>query len=348
MSISVLKADLEKDENFILDFWKNNFSSWPEEKYRWFYKKNPYGRAECWVAKRLDSNMVVGSTAVFPRRFLLKGKYVMGGITGDFGMDKNHRILGPALKLQKSTILSKEESHIDFLYGYPNDLSEPVQRRAGFKIIGNTYRMVRVLRYHNYINRYIDSEVIAKLFSKPIDFIMSFFSKESRYRRYKDFNIELLEAFDRRFDQLWDRASDYYSFIGERTSKFLNWRFTRCPYRDHRIFVMSKKDKAEITGYIVYHISKNNVNIADLFVMDIEKNMDGLISQFISFVRKKGIETISIIYLGNSNLVNKLREYNFSIRDSHRKIVAYVDPDSPFAKDLYDRENWYLMEGDND
>ena len=53
-------------------------------------------------------------------------------ITGDFGIDKQYRTVGPALKMQKAGIAGCEDGRLDVLYGYPNEKSEPVQRRAGF------------------------------------------------------------------------------------------------------------------------------------------------------------------------------------------------------------------------
>ncbi len=348
MNFSILKADLEKDKVDILNFWKKFFPTWPQRKYFWFYENIPYGPAACWIVKETEKDMVVGSTAVFPRRFLIKGKYMLGGITGDFAMDKNYRILGPELKLQKATLSANNGKKFDFLYGYPNNLSEPVQRRAGFRIVGSTYRMVKILRSNNYVRRYVSLPIVSKLFSKLVDLILKFKSKESCYKSPGEFSFEVLADFDKRFDDLWEKASTNYTIIGERTSEFLNWRFTRCPYKKFSIFALTKKGTSEVLGYIVYHVKQNSVQIADLFVMDMNSYVDALLSEFLLFQRQKGRDTVSFIYLGNEDLVNKLQEYNFSIRDTDRKIIAFIDHVSPFSSCLIEKKNWYLTEGDND
>ncbi len=348
MNYAILKVNLEENKGDIINFLKRNFPSWPEQKFDWFYENNPYGTAACWVFKDAKTDMVVGSTAIFPRKVLVNGELLMGGITGDFGVDRKYRIVGPALQLQKAGISECNENHFDFLYGYPNEKSEPVQRRAGFKVIGSTYRMVKILRSQDYLEKHITLPFVPKLLSKPIDLILKVLSKESYYKKRRGFRFEVLSVFDKRFDDLWQKASSHYSIIGERTSKFLNWRFTQCPYKRYSIFAMIRKETAEILGYIVYDNVGNNVNISDLLVLDMNSYIDALLSEFLLFQRKNQADTVSFILFGNECLVNKLKEYHFSVRDDVRNIVVHVPNNSPFSSYLLDKNKWYLMEGDND
>ncbi len=348
MSYSILKVNLEESKGDIINFWKRNFPTWPEKKFTWFYKNNPYGRAACWIIKESKADVVAGSTAIFPRKVFVKGECLLGGITGDFGVDTKYRILGPALQLQKAGISECNENQFDFLYGYPNEKSEPVQRRAGFKVIGSTYRMVKILRSNHYLKRHINLPIVAKLVSIAADLILKVLSKESYYKKRGGFRFEVLSIFDKRFDDLWQKASSHYSIIGERSSKFLNWRFTQCPYKKYSIFAMIKKGSNEIIGYIVYYVVRHNVNIADLLVADMNKYIDTLLSEFLLFQRANSVDTISIISFTNGGLMDKLKEYGFSIRDDVRNIVVHVPNNTPFSSYLLDRNNWYLTEGDND
>ncbi len=339
---------MEKNIDDILAFWKRNFPIWPEKKFTWFYKNNPCGRAACWIIKDTETDTVVGSTAIFPRKVFVKGECLLGGITGDFAVDTKHRILGPALQLQKAGISECNENQFDFLYGSPNEKSEPVQRRTGFKVIGSTYRMVKILRSNHYLKGHINLPTVAKLVSIAADLTLKVMSKESYYRRRKDFRFEVLSVFDKRFDDLWQKASSHYSIIGERTSKFLNWRFTQCPYKKYSIFAMIKKGSNEIIGYIVYYVVRHNVNIADLLVLDMNSYIDILFSEFLLFQRKEKHHSVSFIYFGNEHFVNKLKKYRFSVREANRNIVAYVNPSSPLYSYILDNNNWYLTEADND
>ena len=348
MSYSIFKINLEKNKNNVINFWKSNFPSWPENKFTWFYQNNPYGPASCWIIMDTKTSTVVGSTAIFPRKVFVNGKLLLGGITGDFGVDRRYRIVGPALKLQKAGISESSKNNFAFLYGYPNEKSEPIQRRAGFNKIGSTSRMVKILRSEDYLTTHLTVPFIAKLFSKPVDLILKLLSTESSYKTSRHVAFDVLTSFDKRFDELWEKASTQYIVTGERTSEFLNWRFTQCPYKRYNIFAMTRKQTGEILGYIVYYFVRKNVNIADLLVVDMNKHIDALLSEFILFQRKKSTETISVIFFGNEILMNKLKRYQFSVRSDVRNIVVYSPTNAPFSSYLLDINSWYLMEGDND
>jgi len=348
MKFSIIRSSLQEDKSNIINFWKKNFPKWPEEKFSWFYEKNPFGPAACWTIKDAKSSLVLGASAIFPRRFFINGRSLTGGITGDFGVNPKYRIVGPALQLQKAGISACNEGVFDFLYGYPNKKSEPVQRRAGFKKIGSTHRMVKILSSEYYLARRIKLPLFAKPASKLFDFVLKFSEKETYYKRKDSLSFELLSNFDQRFDNLWKKALNQYPIIGERTSEFLTWRFKQCNYKKYNIFAMMAKTTGDVVGYIIYYNVGNNVNIADLFVQEINRYIDALISEFLLFQRKNSVDTVSAILFGNEDLTKKLKEYRFSTRNDSRDIVLYVPPDSPYSSDLSDINKWYLMEGDND
>jgi len=348
MSYTVLNADLANDKEDILTFWKTNFPRWPQRKYTWFYKNNPYGPATCFILKQQKQNMVIGSTALFPRRVFIRGQYVMGGITGDFAIDKKHRILGPALKLQKTLIPAFEDDQYDFLYGYPNVHSQPVQKRAGFRILGSAVRMVKILKSYHYLIRFVKVPLLAKLLSVPVDAILNVFAKEHRYRISKDLQAETIKTFDNRFDKLWNKTVHNFSFIGERTSQFLKWRFVECPYNKYNIFTLKKKENDELLGYVVYYLAWNDAHIADFLAVDNTKMLDILLASFLKFSRRSGYQTVSIVYFGNKLFMRKFEEFNFSRRADERNIVVYVNSSASFADYVMDPNKWYFLEADND
>jgi len=208
--------------------------------------------------------------------------------------------------------------------------------------------MVKILRSQDYLEKHITLPFVPKLLSKPIDLILKVLSKESYYKKRRGFRFEVLSVFDKRFDELWQKASSHYSIIGERTSEFLNWRFTQCPYKRYSIFVMIKNERNEIFGYIVYYVDQHSVRIADLLVLDMNSYIDALVSEFLLFQTKEKRHSVSFIYFGNEHFVNKLKKYRFSVREANRNIVAYVNSSSPFYPYILDKNNWYLTEADND
>lgn len=348
MAFSIIKADLELDKNEIFDFWKENFPGWPEKKYAWFYEKNPYGKASCWVARENHSAPIAGSAVYFPRPVSIEGELLPAGITGDFGVRKEHRGLGPAVSLQKALITASKEAHLSLLYGFPNNFAYSPKTRAGFKLIGYTIRMVRILKSDSYIRQHINNSVITTITSRSMDFLIRVLAKETRYHRNRNWTVELPDSFDLRFDRLWQRARAAYPIIGERTSQFLNWRFIECPYLKYNIFALTTGNGQEILGYIVYRLINKHIIIADLFFLKESHIIDALISEFLLYLRKHDYETVDFYFFGDPDLMNTFKKYFFFKRDDKRNVMVYFDPQSSHAALLANQNNWHLLEGDND
>jgi hypothetical protein len=348
MRYIITKADLIKDKDNIIALWKRVFPSVPKERYHWIYESNPSGPATCWLAMSSEQNSVIGATTLFPRRILINGETFLAGIAGDFAVDKNYRGFGPALLLQKTAISYCNGKYFDVLYGFPNKQSELVHLRAGYKVLGDVLRMTRPLKSYYYLKKYIDIPIITKTVSKPIDLGMRILSKEGHYKRPNGYAFEILISFDERFDELWKKVSAQFPIIGERSSSYLHWRYIQSPHKDYHIFTLTKEEDRKILGYIVFHITENKVYIDDLLSIDMEETLDYLMSEFLIFQKKKGIDSVSISYTGKQVFIRKLKEYGFSIRDKKDRIIIYAQSNSQFLSNLLDIENWYLLPGDND
>jgi len=251
------------------------------------------------------------------------------------------------LSLQNAAISNANEGKFDFLYGFPNKQSESVNLMFGYKMF-DVFRMTKPLRSYYYLEKHFSFPGVPKMICRPIDFAMKTFSKENRYKRHDGFTLETLSSFDGRFDKLWEKVSTRYPIIGERSSCYLNWRYVRSPHHDHYVFALTREGSGVILGYIVFHTGENRTNIDDILCLDMDETLDSLLSEFLLFQRKEGIDSISISYAGTKLLVKKLQEFGFSIRDKESKVGLYVPLDSPVQSYLLEKENWYLMAGDND
>lgn len=348
MGYNIEKADLTRDQVKVVRFWKTNFPAWPEEKYSWFYQNNVAGAADCWLITNEENGTVIGTTVIFPRKFIINNRDYLGGITGDFAVDKQYRVLGPALKLQREVINSCESGKYHFLYGFPNMHSEPVQKRVGFVVVGSAIRLVKVVRTYRYLRRVLKVVILSKFFSFFLDFIIRMFQKETWYRLSDEYEAKFLQKFDERFEKLWEVASVNFPIIGERSQQFLTWRFQNCPYQDYQIFVLEKRSDASLLGYVVFSVKEKDVLIVDCFARDKNEAYSTLLAAFLKEVRKFRIDSISIVYLGNEFLVNILKGFNFSQRADKRNIVAYTKKGLDISEIIKDSANWYFLAVDND
>lgn len=349
MRYTVTKANLAGDAPAIVGFWKANFPEWPESKYSWFYQGNVCGPASCWTIRDNVDGGVVGSTGVFPRQFLIDGLPRAAGITGGFGVDGKHRVLGPAMMLQRSTVAACDEGLFEFLYGSPNKRSEPVQLRAGYSVVGRERRLVRVLRAEEYLSRHIDMPLVSGLLGATANAALRVHAMYAfRRARSQAYVLEVVSRFDERFDRLWQRSCHQFRIAGERSSRFLNWRFADCPFVDFRTVALVHRKSGDVTGYITYYLDNNVAHIADLWACDVTDIMERLLAAFLREQLSQGRKAVSVLYFGSQRVMDKLRAFGFTEREEGRKVVAYARPDSPLASVLSNPDNWHFTEADND
>lgn len=343
---TIIKANLKNNKEDILAILNRNFSNMSEQIYHWKYEKCPYGNA-CWLAKEVSSDSFVGFGALFPRKFLINGKLVYTAIAGDFGINREHRVYGPALKLQQSIQTSVKGNTFKFIYGFPNNLAKALLLRIGYEEIGRFKRFVKILKTEYRFKKYLPPSFITKIFSKVIDFIIKVLSTEVRFKRSLKVSIEMPEFFDKRFDVFWKKVLKQFNIIGERNSKFLNWRYIQSPAYDYKIFCVINERK-DITGYVIYYVESNMCHIVDMLSINSERILDLLLMKFINYSRQKDIGSISLCFFGNKLIEKKLKKFNFFLRKNEdTKIIMYGNY---ILKDtfLFNKEKWYLFLGDSD
>ncbi|VAX33497.1 hypothetical protein MNBD_NITROSPIRAE03-1739, partial [hydrothermal vent metagenome] len=309
---------------------------------------SPHGNAHCWLAREESSGRYVGSGSLFPRRMYVFGKAVYGAIAGDFAVDKEHRAYGPALRLQRTIQSAHKDNGLEFIYGVPNKLSEPIFLRIGYSELGKYNRYIKILKAEYKHRHYLPPEPVTRMFSGIIDVGLKGFFKESRYRRATNISIELPEFFDERFDLLWKKVLGQFKIAGDRSSEVLNWRYKESPHHDNRIFTLIDHEQ-DIDGYIVYYTENNACYIADVLFIDSESIRDSLFAEFILYMREMGIGSISIRYFGGGLLTRYLRKFGFfPVREEDSSILVYSDKASPLSPFLLRGDNWYFLEGDLD
>lgn len=345
---SITIADLKNDRDNILALWKRNFPNISEKRFSWMYENNPAGAASCLLLNNPKENSVIGATALFPRRIFINGKPILSAVGGDFMVDKEHRSLGPALSLQKAATTLCDDEIFNLIYVIPNKNSGPVVQRAKYKVLCDMVNLTKPLRSYYQLKKHFDIPVVTKMVSKPVDLAMRIISKENYYKKHDDHTFELPLSFDERFDELWKEVSSVLPVIGERSSSYLNWRFSSSPHKEHYIFSLVQKQSKNIQGYIVFHISESRVCIDDMLCLDMDETLDCLLSKFLSVQRKKGMDSVTTSYGGTPAFINKFQEHGFSIRGGEDKIMVYVPSGSPHLAQLMNAESWYLLPGDKD
>lgn len=348
MSYVIHKADLITHKSSLLELWRRNYGHVVEGRYEWMYERNPAGNPIVFLLYHEQSETYVGSISMFPRALYVGQKITKAYICGDMVVDTQHRSLGPAIKLLKATITQCQQENPCVLISVPNDKSEPVTLRVGFKKLDDFVEMTYVLRTKKYLMRHIKSQFLAGVMAFPLDWLICLRYEIFTTLHAKNYHYELVETFDHCIDQTFDAGLDQYSFIGVRDSKFLNWRVSSSPYNKHGIFLLKTKNNNQACGYIAFTQGDNRAHIVDFSSDGKEKTIKMLFLLFTRYQRDQECDSISLDIAAHQSLLGFIKERGFSLRGRKNLIVTFSSLAELDLTKLVDTKPWYLTAADND
>lgn len=349
MSYTTCQVDIEKDKDDILRLWRHNQPKPLDEKYAWIYEGNPAGKAKVWMVKHSETGECVGITALFQRKFSVKGESIVAWIAGDFLVNQLHRTMGPAIMLQRSIISAVEKKDMEFIYGFPNKAAEPIMKRVGFRSIGSLTRLVKILKTTSQLRKLGLHKYWIRLLSPFLDFALKLISVETWYRTKKGFVCEELKDFDERFDQLWAEERLRFAAAGERTASFLRWKYLEDPDDANKVFGVFDSSGSVLKGYIVYCFKENSIEIRDFIFSPDRKAIRVLMTCFLRHARSIASESIVIRFLENNNITKKMKRFGFIKRKSSGNVYFYCNDLERNKKTLFgNADSWLLMRSDED
>lgn len=349
---SIVAGDPRAHKADVLALGARNLPGMTEWRYLKYYETNPHGPPLFFFAHDGESDRFVGIAALFPTTLRVRGQLVSAAVPGDFAVDADHRGFGPAVRLQRTLLSTLPRAGLGLAFGTPNKLSEPVIRRAGYTDLGRLTKFVKVLKTKAALERYVRRRVVTRSASAIADPVLSLISRERRYRRSRRFGVETPEAFDERFELVWEVGRRRSEVTSERSSRLLNWKFETARTdgsRRYSIFaLLSAAD--EVVGYVVFFVRRNNVrHIVDFASLESDDVTDALLAEFILDARADGASAISLEHVGGPSLLTRrLRAFGFVPVQHGLTFFVYVPDESPFAREVLARENWYLLAGDID
>jgi GNAT superfamily N-acetyltransferase len=347
VSYCVVPGDIIEHKSTLLSLWDRNFQGVVDGRYAWIYENNVNGVPTVFLLKHNSSGSFVGALSLFPRDFFRKGIKIKGYICGDMVVDKEHRTLGPAVSLMKAAIRKCREEDPCILLTFPNDKSEVVALRVGFKKLGDYLEMTKVIRTQRYLERHISSKIVAKVFSMPFDLALRLRHEIMKPYSTKNYSYKIISKFDQKFDNLWKSMMENFSALGARDSKYLQWRIKDSPYHCHKIFTMFSDNETKLLGYIAYFVMKNRVQIVDFAYAGEKSNFHYLFCGFTEHQRQQGIDSFVVGVFGDTSLIKAFRERGFSLRGVKYKVITCASTNDLDLLTEADG-NWYMTAADND
>ena len=344
-SYAALPADLQTDRSSIIALWVSNLGH-PErrqDKYDWFYLRNPAGAPHVLLAQApAENGTPVGVIGLGPRQMQCAGTPLTAGLLADFGVLAEHRTLYPAMLLQ-TTLRNLYLPQLGLIYGFPNPKSEPVVKRLGYASAGPMVRYVRVLRSAHYL-----PERLPMPLRRALGHVADWWRHRLRRTRYshdyKGFVVQWMDQPDSRFDALWAAQRTRPELLGVRDRAYLAWRFEQKPWRKFRFLTLSARDN----GLIAYAVCESVGKV--LHVRDLLAHPDHpgcaelLFDALFHDARADGRSSVSFEVLGPPSLQHTLQRLGMVARGQRNALFTASETLLPSIG----QTPWYLTSADED
>ncbi|MBL9027722.1 MAG: hypothetical protein JNL21_36365 [Myxococcales bacterium] len=337
---------LAASEPDLVRLWRENLSlrGPAGHKFAWTCRDAPEPPVELLLRAGAEA---VGCIGVMPRPFSYRSQAVHGAILGDLAVDASHRSLMPALTLVRGARKVALERGA-FSYGFPNVAAAPVLKRCGYRTLGSLTRYARVLRHARYMRRRISVPVLAQVAAPLVDGARFAGMLAPAARALTHLKLEWLTSADARFDDLWQRARPHYDLVGERSSRFLRWRFLEHPEERCEIAALVDRSSADaVHAYAVVLREGEFARIRDLFGMP--QDIGPLLDLLVPALLLRGVVSASIRFLGHRDFESILLARGFAAREATWPVVYDVAPGVTLSREeLGDTNRWHLTDADED
>lgn len=330
----IIPVDPLKFKKEIISLWEDNLPGTPPGRLEWM-NNNPVGATIWYLAIDEAKQIVAGSVSIMPRRLKLRGQIYVAGIVGDFMIKKEYRVFGPTLQLMKTAIKNHSRLGFAFLYTFPNQASEKIVLRAGFREIGLTKRFVKILNPGNIAKKYMNP-TLANMISPGLHYVLRMLSKETYMKSDLTIN-EIIEP-ESLTELTWGGPKDQWLTIGERNSAYIKWRYFQNPLHRFRMYIYKRPAENIVLGHIIFSIKNNNVYIFDIIFYK-QNVFKSILGCFLKDMRKQGYDSISIRITQESPLNGQFRKFGFFDRREDIPLLFVGDSKLIPAK-------WLFFNGD--
>jgi len=330
----------------------------------WQYYNNPAGDVVTWVARDDGRSRLAGSYSVIPLRMKINDRIVTGSLSMNTQTHPEYRKQGIFKTLGEKTFDSCRSRNILLTIGIPNNNSYPGFTGAlKFADVGSRQLLIRPFSARFVVDKLIKNKLLNKVVLPFANAGIRTLSARGVFNRSIDRNIRIegTTDFGPEFDLFWTQISGNYRNMVVRDSKFLNWRFVRCPTRKYTTFKAMMD--GEMVGYAVASIDKHHSYdcrvsfIVDLMVhprTDRRSVCKALVLNVERWAMASKVDFIGMHLSTHEDLYRILKKIGY-IRVPDRLVGApqalIIRPHSEELvgdDQIMDLLNWCLMDGDND
>jgi hypothetical protein len=300
---------------------------------------------------------LIGVQGLIPLRVKVKDQIFVASCSCDLAVGEHGHSAGIKIKLEA---MSREVSPLHFSTSANSAASEITRALGGREVSAGKRKLIKPLRAsgilkHRGHNRLSVARVAGTmagvLFGKPMDWALAVGRSFRSYPAVPGSEIEDVESFDGRFDELWKTIAEEAVIIQVRDTTYLNWRYARYPFTGIESFAVVRANRVLGLAVIQQSVGSDGlrfVAILELLVPgDSKSEFDQLLGETIRRAAKVGAHMV-IARVASPQLEERYIHNGFRLRHSPYSGATYKN-NSDISDDVFDNElNWYLSLGDGD
>lgn len=286
---AITAADFVRDRDAVVDVWRASLHDGQARtlKLDWFYRSAPHA-ALLQVLVHRPSDAIVGTAGVGWRRMRLDGNALRGGLLADMAVMAGHRMLGPALLLQRTACETALQEG-DLVYGFPNPNAVPVVKRLGYVHVGDMTTYVRAVRHASYLARRLPAAV-AGVLGGGIDRLVRLRDRLHRssgrrlHAEWRDTPHDTVHA------HAWSTPG---TLEGVHDREALEWRFARCPLASFRFLYLRREGDTQPCAWFVCQQDADTLRVVD-FKTDPAGNASRSLAVLADIAYRLGCRSVSL------------------------------------------------------
>jgi hypothetical protein len=337
----------------LFELWRANLPVYGDlsRKLEWTYRAPPAGPSDALVVVHREAgsaDSVIGCSGLQPREFHCAAGMVRVGLNMDFAVDRRHRSGMPAIMLQRQMVRRARAAY-PVSYGFPNDKALAIFERLGYHKLGELVRYSRVLHYERFVRRVVDLRGATRAAGLVLDAVAAAGRAPRLWPARRAGEVERLDRFDERFDELWRRAQGAWPFVGRRDARQLTWRYRARPGVPLRILaVRERRGGTALLGYAVVERIGDHAHLRDVFA-GAAPALQPVLELVAAALRDEGVDSASLSFLGAPQVVGHFVACHFHRREVSRTVIVDVGEQAPMPSAvLHDPAAWYLTDADED
>jgi hypothetical protein len=223
-------------------------------------------------------------------------------------------------RVYKRIVTDGLKERIDIFLTFPSKMSASTYLNAGWIDLKNTFLYEKKIGYEH---------------------------MAGSFKLQNNYNLKKIKYFDDKINDFFEKIAPKFAFIGERSKKFLNWRYVWCPIKKYDLYIIETDNC--IAGYLVLRVGSGKGAIVDILVdPDHKELLDFSIDKATKILRTQNVESISCL-ASDRRLINSLLYSGFNKKLKIDLYAKYKNSDDKKFKKILTKKNaWFFTIGDGD